>query len=353
MFLYDTSFVQVLLQSEFSVPAYRRPVATTRTNRNPRWRSGSVRQYRSSPFEQPRVAIGFVECEPSSSASLDAASSSMTGVTAVVVLLAISCLALPACTKVDQQRPEQPAHVPLLQQDSQLSGGSVPLLPFAEHVVAHTHRRRALRGHPAQDAPATRRLALENNINEEAQHGAKDAAAASAAATSAGFAAARASAHHSAADGSKTALTAAQAHELLNATSAAMPRLMQPLPADGKAALERHRACAAFYTRPVKTVALVGNGPLTEAQRLDIEAADLVIRFNKLNNRSGRVHGMKSSCRTDMRVQTSASYNDTPDCLAHRKLEAQDGPWKSRMQVCEARLPCDCCGATASHMTAG
>jgi hypothetical protein len=42
--------------------------------------------------------------------------------------------------------------------------------------------------------------------------------------------------------------------------------------------------------RPVGSVALVGNGPLTEAQRQRIAAADLVIRLNKMNNR----HALRS-----------------------------------------------------------
>lgn len=215
----------------------------------------------------------------------------MPSATVVFVLLAISCLALPACTEVAEHRQEKAARLPQIQAINQLTGGSVPLLPRAEHAVAHAHRWRALRGHTAEDAPAIRTLPLEEN-HAEARHSAKNAAtAASTLGTVAGIAAThglagvRAPAQHSAADSGEQTLTAAQAHELLNATSSAMPPLMQPLPADGKAAVERHRACAAFYTRPVRSVALVGNGPLTETQRLKIEVSDLVIRFNKLNNR--------------------------------------------------------------------
>ena len=52
--------------------------------------------------------------------------------------------------------------------------------------------------------------------------------------------------------------------------------------------MKRHRTCGAFWQRPVRRVALVGNGPLTERQRVSANTADLVIRINKMNNRSAR-----------------------------------------------------------------
>lgn len=35
---------------------------------------------------------------------------------------------------------------------------------------------------------------------------------------------------------------------------------------------------------PLRTIAIVGNGPITAYQRQQIEAADAIIRFNKLDN---------------------------------------------------------------------
>lgn len=38
---------------------------------------------------------------------------------------------------------------------------------------------------------------------------------------------------------------------------------------------------------PLRTIAIVGNGPITAYQRQQIEAADAIIRFNKLDNWCG------------------------------------------------------------------
>ena len=35
---------------------------------------------------------------------------------------------------------------------------------------------------------------------------------------------------------------------------------------------------------PLRTIAIVGNGPITAYQRQQIDAADAIIRFNKLDN---------------------------------------------------------------------
>ena len=48
---------------------------------------------------------------------------------------------------------------------------------------------------------------------------------------------------------------------------------------------QRQLSTGAFWMRPLASVALVGNGPLTEEQRQRISAANLVIRLNKMNNR--------------------------------------------------------------------
>ena len=41
----------------------------------------------------------------------------------------------------------------------------------------------------------------------------------------------------------------------------------------------------AVFGEGIKNVAIVGNGPLTTAQRAEIRAADRVVRFNAMNNR--------------------------------------------------------------------
>ncbi|KAK9808853.1 hypothetical protein WJX72_005110 [[Myrmecia] bisecta] len=43
--------------------------------------------------------------------------------------------------------------------------------------------------------------------------------------------------------------------------------------------------CAPFRVRGVRSIAIVGNGPLGNEQHDEIRGADLVVRFNSLNNR--------------------------------------------------------------------
>ena len=45
---------------------------------------------------------------------------------------------------------------------------------------------------------------------------------------------------------------------------------------------------AAMDTLHTSRVAVVGNGPLSQAQRDEIQSADRVVRFNAMNNRCGR-----------------------------------------------------------------
>ncbi len=48
-------------------------------------------------------------------------------------------------------------------------------------------------------------------------------------------------------------------------------------------------ALCGFLTRPrTRSIAVVGNGPLKPEQRDEIQGCDKVVRFNALNNRSGR-----------------------------------------------------------------
>ncbi|KAK9843669.1 hypothetical protein WJX81_001900 [Elliptochloris bilobata] len=47
---------------------------------------------------------------------------------------------------------------------------------------------------------------------------------------------------------------------------------------------ERNPLCGALVQPGVRTVAVVGNGPLDEAARMGIAAADVVVRFNLMNN---------------------------------------------------------------------
>lgn len=79
-----------------------------------------------------------------------------------------------------------------------------------------------------------------------------------------------------------------EAYVRLNATASEDPALQLPLSDHAQLAIGRHRACSAFYLKgrpPVQRVALVGNGPLTDQQRAEVDTLDLVIRFNKMNNR--------------------------------------------------------------------
>ena len=79
-----------------------------------------------------------------------------------------------------------------------------------------------------------------------------------------------------------------EAYVRLNATASEDLTLQLPLSDHAQLAIGRHRACSAFYLKgrpPVRRVALVGNGPLMDQQRAEIDTSDLVIRFNKMNNR--------------------------------------------------------------------
>lgn len=42
--------------------------------------------------------------------------------------------------------------------------------------------------------------------------------------------------------------------------------------------------CQAFAPADVRKIAIVGNGPLTEKDRVMIKASDRVLRFNAVNN---------------------------------------------------------------------
>ena len=73
---------------------------------------------------------------------------------------------------------------------------------------------------------------------------------------------------------------------LFGPKEAQSPPMLSPVAA---AAIAHDRACAAFYRRHPQgptTVAVVGNGPLSEADRDQINspAMDVVMRFNRLNN---------------------------------------------------------------------
>jgi len=68
------------------------------------------------------------------------------------------------------------------------------------------------------------------------------------------------------------------------------PKAPQPPPSlspVAAAAVAQDPACAAFYRRDLlgpRTVAVVGNGPLSEADARRVNGMDLVVRFNRLNN---------------------------------------------------------------------
>lgn len=166
------------------------------------------------------------------------------------------CVAHPACSTASQQpvsteralNHRNTREIHSFQQHERLSR--------AQHDAAHIATRRALQGQTAEDAAAIEALA-------KAQQAAKRAAApasleARADGTDAAALPAGGSARSDAGDSVAAAegparpeadeepsLTRSQAHEMLNMTSTAMPRLMRPLPPEGRTALERHRACGA------------------------------------------------------------------------------------------------------------
>jgi hypothetical protein len=68
----------------------------------------------------------------------------------------------------------------------------------------------------------------------------------------------------------------------------------------GREAIARNPACADFYAKPhVASVAVVGNGPLTRLQKIMIAESDLVMRFNKMDNRCH--YGPPVSCMCHVR----------------------------------------------------
>ncbi|BDA47061.1 hypothetical protein COCOBI_09-5160 [Coccomyxa sp. Obi] len=73
--------------------------------------------------------------------------------------------------------------------------------------------------------------------------------------------------------------------EFMQEARGMVPRLNtsvgQPL---GPHDVEQSPLCSAFRAPGTKTVAIVGNGPLDSAQRRDIDACNLVVRFNLMNN---------------------------------------------------------------------
>lgn len=210
--------------------------------------------------------------------------------TAIATAILLVCLfSSPACSDTRQQRSgTQPAYYQLAaswsHSETQSSLHDDPGV-----------RTRALLGQTSEDAAAIEAAAeVQQAIKREAAAQAEREA--EEAEVAAEFAAgANSAADPAAAAEERTQLGSAvatldgisinQAYKLLNATAAADPKLMKPLPAEGRAVMKRHRTCAPFFMRPLARIALVGNGPLTEAQRLEVAASDLVIRFNKMNNR--------------------------------------------------------------------
>lgn len=83
-----------------------------------------------------------------------------------------------------------------------------------------------------------------------------------------------------------------EANIILQQTSKNEPDLALPLSEHAHRAIRRHRACSAFYLKghkPATRIAVVGNGPLTDSQRDEIASSDMVVRFNKMNNRQARI----------------------------------------------------------------
>ena len=69
---------------------------------------------------------------------------------------------------------------------------------------------------------------------------------------------------------------------------------------------------------PCLQVAVVGNGPLAEAQRDDIAQAACIVRFNQLENR-------EPGERTDLWIVSCAAHTGQDECdLAHTGQE-----WRS------------------------
>ena len=84
---------------------------------------------------------------------------------------------------------------------------------------------------------------------------------------------------------------------LWNATFAAAP---QHWPVGSLDAL-----CDIIAPAGVHKLAIVGNGPLTDAQRHLIQASDRVLRFNAVNNMCG--HPLEAACRGGLMACTSSA----------------------------------------------
>ena len=86
-----------------------------------------------------------------------------------------------------------------------------------------------------------------------------------------------------------------------------------------------------------KTVAVVGNGPISDRQRADISGADLVVRFNAMNNRQALLTlPTERACSCSQRhikhcVKSGASSLE--DC----RISLTDQP---RVLSCRVEQPC-------------
>lgn len=248
----------------------------------------------------------------------------------------------------------------------------------AEDTVEVQARAQALQGSTsADDADA----AAQTHANGRAVSAAARAAAPDAAQQSS-----QAAADPAAAEAAGPRLTRSEAHQLLNRKSTGTPQLMRHLPPEGRAAMERHRTCGqpfseqqlqefarqsqlqhsgpchlsdhsrardspagtlttdasmsagAFWMRPVTSVALVGNGPLTERQRQQIAAADLVIRLNKMNNRRAlRTRTKPAGCSA--RHTLSCRPPDAPAHALRTSRQRRHATQRvASLQACGSRL---------------
>lgn len=250
----------------------------------------------------------------------------------------------PACSDIRQQRSgTQPAHYQLAANWSHSETQS----SFHDDPSVRT---RAMLGQTSEDAAAIEAAAeVQQAVKreaaaqaereaEEAEVAAEFAAGAISAADPA--AAAEQQTQLGSAVATPDGISITQAYKLLNATAAADPKLMKPLPAEGRAVMKRHRTCAAFFMRPLARIALVGNGPLTEAQRLEVAASDLVIRFNKMNNRCLFVYCDVCNvlfhlpgCRRGLETPSSwrhADWSPVPFRDARLGCALHTSPWSGR-----------------------
>jgi hypothetical protein len=121
--------------------------------------------------------------------------------------------------------------------------------------------------------------------------------------------------------------------------------------------------------RPVRSVALVGNGPLTEAQRQRIAAADLVIRLNKMNNRRAwhpRTKTAEGSAHRGLACQSMRSTSACPPDLEKTMPNTHHIVYQALMlaghgtrfcgerldvRLLHLRLPCSPTGSEGVHDT--